>query len=79
MNDETVGVIGTGIMGEPIARNLLRAGYTVLVHNRTRAKTDALCSEGACWKKSPSMLAHDVEVLLSIVSDSPDVESVYLG
>ncbi len=79
MKDSTIGVIGTGIMGEPIARNLLRAGYTVLVHSRTRAKTDALCSEGACWKQSPSMLAHDVDVLVSIVSDSPDVESVYLG
>lgn len=79
MKDVTVGVIGTGIMGEPMARNLLRAGYPVCVHNRTPAKADALLREGACWKESPGALAAAVDLLISIVSDSPDVEAVYLG
>ena len=45
MADKIVGVIGTGIMGVPIARNLLRARYVVLAHNRTRAKAESLLSE----------------------------------
>lgn len=79
MIDSTLGIIGTGIMGEPMARNLLRAGYAVSVHNRTRAKAEALLTEGATWRDYPDALARDVDVVISIVSDSPDVESVYLG
>ena len=79
MIDSTLGIIGTGIMGEPMARNLLRAGYTVCVYNRTRAKAEALLTEGATWRDCPAALAKDVDVVISIVSDSPDVESVYLG
>jgi len=74
-----IGVIGLGIMGEPMARNLLRAGYRVCVNSRTQSKADRLCSEGAKWMDSPSMLAREVDVVISMVSDSPDVESVYLG
>lgn len=79
MKDSTVGVVGMGIMGEPMARNLLRAGYALCVHNRTRTKAEALLRDGACWKESPAALAGDVDVLISMVSDSPDVEEVYLG
>ncbi len=79
MKDSTVGVVGTGIMGEPMARNLLRAGYALCVHNRTRTKAETLLREGACWKESPAAMAGDVDVLISVVSDSPDVEEVYLG
>ena len=79
MVDSTVGIIGTGIMGEPMARNLLRADYAVWVHNRTRAKAETLLTEGATWRDYPDALARDVDVVISIVGDSPDVESVYLG
>ncbi|UCC32436.1 MAG: NAD(P)-dependent oxidoreductase [Phycisphaerales bacterium] len=79
MIDSALGIIGTGIMGEPMARNLLRAGYALWVHNRTRAKAEALLTEGATWRDYPDALARDVDVVISIVSDSPDVESIYLG
>jgi 3-hydroxyisobutyrate dehydrogenase len=79
MSLPTVGMIGLGIMGQPMARNLLRAGYPLCVHNRTRAKAEKLLGEGAVWKDSPAALASGVEVVISIVSDSPDVEAVYLG
>lgn len=75
----TVGLIGTGIMGEPMARNLLEAGFAVSVYNRTRAKADALVEAGATRKASPAELAGQVNVVISVVSDSPDVETVYLG
>lgn len=79
MQDLTIGVIGTGIMGEPMARNLLRAGYRLYVHNRTPAKAKALLGEGARWAESPAALAAQVGTLITVVSDSPDVEAVYLG
>ena len=79
MSKPTVGLIGTGIMGEPMARNLLKAGYKVAVHTRTRQKAESLLTEGASWEESPASLAENAEVVISIVSDSPDVEAVYLG
>ncbi len=79
MTDTRIGLIGTGIMGEPMARNLLRAGYRVCVFNRTKSKTDSLIADGAVWKESPADVAAEVDVVVSVVSDSPDVEAVYLG
>lgn len=78
MADKYVGVIGTGIMGAPMARNLLRAGYGVHVYSRSRGKAEALLAEGARWADSPGALAGNVDVVISCVSDSPDVEAVYL-
>ncbi|MFQ5414993.1 MAG: NAD(P)-binding domain-containing protein, partial [Phycisphaerae bacterium] len=74
-----VGVIGTGLIGEPVAANLLAAGYPVTVFNRTRAKAERLINHGATWAESPADLARSVRVVISVVSDSPDVEAVYLG
>ncbi len=79
MQDSTIGIIGTGIMGEPMARNLLRAGYDMHVHNRTPAKAQDLLEEGARWAESPAALAAQVNTLVTVVSDSPDVQAVYLG
>jgi len=79
MKDRIIGVIGTGIMGEPMARNLLKAGYEVHVFTRTKARAEALLGEGARWHDTAASLAEAVDVVLSIVSDSPDVEAVYLG
>lgn len=73
-----VGVIGTGIMGEPMARNLMKAGFSLFVHTRTRGRAAALLREGATWCESPAELAGRVEAVLSIVSDTPDVYDVYL-
>jgi 2-hydroxy-3-oxopropionate reductase len=75
----TVGFIGLGIMGSPMARNLRRAGYPLLVHNRTRAKEDALVSEGASAAGSPREVASHADVVITMLPDSPDVEAVYLG
>lgn len=75
----SIGVIGSGIMGVPMARNLMRAGYSVHIFSRTKAKAEALIAEGAIWKDSPADLAAAVDVVISVVSDSPDVEAVFLG
>lgn len=74
-----IGLIGTGIMGEPMARNLMRAGFALRVFSRTRTRADRLVAEGATWKDSPSEVADASDVVISIVPDSPDVKSVYLG
>ncbi len=76
---QQVSFIGVGIMGEPMARNLLRAGFAVTVHSRTKSRADALLAEGARWAHTPAAAADGAEVIISIVTDSPDVEAVYLG
>lgn len=78
-NVTTVGVIGIGIMGEPMARNLMRAGSKLLVHSRTRSKAEALLHEGATWCESPAAMARRVEAIITVVNDTPDVRAVYLG
>jgi len=75
----TVGFIGLGIMGGPMALNLLRAGYPLVVHNRTRAKEEPLVSEGAAAAASPREVAAASDVVITMLPDSPDVEAVYLG
>jgi 2-hydroxy-3-oxopropionate reductase len=76
---ETVGFIGLGIMGRPMALNLLRAGYPLVVHNRTRPKEKDLIDEGAEAAATPQQVAERAEILLTMLPDSPDVEQVYLG
>jgi 3-hydroxyisobutyrate dehydrogenase len=77
--NEKVGFIGLGIMGAPMARNLLKAGFTVVVYNRTAAKAEALAKEGAGRASSPKEVAQECPVVITIVSDTPDVEEVILG
>ena len=74
-----VGVIGMGIMGAPMARNLLKAGFRVTVHNRTRSKEAELVQEGAIAATSPREAAEASEVVITMVADSPDVQQVVLG
>jgi 3-hydroxyisobutyrate dehydrogenase len=76
---KTVGFIGLGIMGTPMARNLLKAGFTVVVYNRTAARVGRLVAEGAKQAHSPAELARQCPVIITMVSDTPDVESVVLG
>ena len=76
---ETVGFIGLGIMGRGMARNLLKAGFSVRVWNRTQARMDELAAEGAATAADPASLAAQVDILITCVSDTPDVEAVLVG
>jgi 3-hydroxyisobutyrate dehydrogenase len=76
---DRVGLIGLGIMGKPMARNLLKAGIALTVYNRTRAKADELVAEGAKVAGSPAEVAQASDVIITIVTNSPDVEQVVLG
>jgi 2-hydroxy-3-oxopropionate reductase len=74
-----IGYIGLGLMGKSIARNILKAGFPVTVHNRSRAAVDELAVEGATPAFSPAEVAANVDVVFTNVPDSPDVEKVILG
>jgi len=74
-----VGFVGLGIMGKPMARNLLRAGYEVTVHNRSRPAVDQLVAEGAQDGGSPRGVAERAEVVITMLPDAPDVEQVTFG
>ncbi len=74
-----VGYIGLGIMGASMARNLMKAGHELVVHNRSRAIVDQLVSEGATAATSPKEVAQQVEFVFTNLPDSPDVELVALG
>ncbi len=76
---EKIGFIGTGIMGAPMAHNLLKAGYEVAVHNRTKVKADHLIAGGAAWADSPADVAKDSNIVITCLPDTPDVEQVLLG
>ena len=74
-----VGYIGLGLMGKSIARNILKAGFPVVVHNRSRGAVDELVAEGAVAANSPKEVAEQVDVVFTNLPDSPDVEKVVLG
>ena len=74
----SVAFIGTGIMGAPIAGHLLDAGYGLTVHNRTKAKADALVARGATWAPSPGEAASQADVVFTMLGYPTDVEEVYL-
>ncbi len=74
-----VGFIGLGIMGAAMAKNLLKAGFKVAVHNRSRGKVDELVAAGAQDGGSSAGVARAAEVVLLCVPDTPDVEKVIFG
>ena len=74
-----VGYIGLGLMGKSVARNILKAGFPLVVHNRSRAAVDELVSEGALAAHSPKEVASQVDVIFTNLPDTPDVEKVVLG
>ena len=74
-----VGYIGLGLMGKSIARNILKAGFPLVVHNRSRGSVDELAAEGATPAFSPAEVARQVDVIFTNLPDSPDVELVVLG
>ena len=76
---QVVGFIGLGIMGRPMAKNLLKAGYPLVVHSRSRGPVQDLAASGAKTAESPAEVASQVDVLITMLPNSPDVESVALG
>lgn len=79
MAKETIGFIGLGIMGGPMASHLLRGGYPLMVFNRTASKMGSLVAEGAQAGRSAQDVAARSDVVITMVADSPDVEQVYLA
>lgn len=74
-----VGYIGLGLMGRAMARNILKAGFPLVIHNRSRQAVNELVAEGAQEAFSPAEVANQVDVVFTNLPDSPDVESVALG
>lgn len=66
-------------MGVPMAENLLKAGFVVTVNSRTKAKADPVISAGAQWADTPALAAQAADVVITCVTDTPDVEKVLLG
>jgi len=79
MSIPTIGFIGLGIMGKPMARNLLKAGYPLIVHNRSRGAVDELSKEGAETAGSARDVTEHSDIVMTMLPDSPDVELVYAG
>jgi 2-hydroxy-3-oxopropionate reductase len=74
-----IGYIGLGLMGKPMARNLMEAGYPLIVHNRSRASVNELAADGAIAATSPREVASASDIVFTNLPDSPDVEQVVLG
>jgi 2-hydroxy-3-oxopropionate reductase len=74
-----VGFIGLGVMGAPMARHVLAAGYPLTVHSRSAQPVDALVREGAARASTPTELAAVSDVVITMVPDTPDVEQVVFG
>jgi 2-hydroxy-3-oxopropionate reductase len=74
-----IGFIGLGIMGKPMSRNLLRAGYSLVVYDVVPASVEAIVAEGAQAGASSSEVAGRADVVITMLPDSPDVEAAYLG
>jgi 2-hydroxy-3-oxopropionate reductase len=74
-----VGYIGLGLMGKSIARNILKAGFSLIVHNRSHTAVEELVAEGATAANSPKQVAAQVDVIFTNLPDTPNVEKVVLG
>ncbi len=74
-----VGFIGLGIMGKPMARNLMEGGYELVVYNRSREKADELAEEGATAAASPREVAEQSDIVVTMLPDSPEVREVVAG
>ena len=76
---DTIGFIGLGLMGRPMATNLLKAGYPLVVHSRSQGPVDELVAAGATRASSPADIARRARRIITMVPDSPDVEQVLDG
>jgi 2-hydroxy-3-oxopropionate reductase len=79
MGSEVIGFIGLGIMGKPMALNLIKAGYSLVVQSRSRGPVDALVAAGAVAANTPAEVARDASVIITMVPDTPDVDLVVRG
>lgn len=79
MSKETIGFIGTGVMGKSMARNLQKIGYPLNVFTRTKEKANELIENGAVWKNTVAELAQTSDIIISIIGTPEDVKSVYFG
>ena len=77
--NKTIGFVGTGVMGSSMVINLIKAGYTLLVYNRSKNKAEACLGAGAGWCDTIPELAKKSDVIITIVGFPKDVEEVYLG
>ena len=76
---ETIGFIGLGVMGRPMAKHIVAKGHAVVVFNRSRPAIDELVAAGATAASSPADVARRATVIVTMVSDTPDVEAVLTG
>ncbi len=74
-----VGYVGLGLMGKSMARNIMKAGFPLVAHNRSRRAVDELAAEGATPAFTPAEVVRQVDVVFTNLPDSPDVEQVVLG
>ncbi|MGH7454877.1 MAG: NAD(P)-dependent oxidoreductase, partial [bacterium] len=74
-----VGFIGLGIMGQPMSRHLLQAGFSLTAYNRTASKAQALIEMGAKLASSPAAVAAASEIIITVLPDTPEVEAVLFG
>lgn len=74
-----IGFIGTGVMGNSMAGNLMRAGYPLIVYTRTKEKAENLVDNGARWVETVKEIAEKANVIFTMVGYPSDVEEVYLG
>jgi 3-hydroxyisobutyrate dehydrogenase len=79
MTPLNVALIGTGIMGSPMALNITKAGFPLTVHSRTKSKAKPALDAGATWSNSPKAAAQNADVIITILPDTPDVEAAYFG
>ncbi len=76
---ETVGFVGLGVMGRPMAQNLIKAGHRLIVHNRSRGAVDEVVASGATAGGSPADVARQATVIITMLPDTADVELVITG
>jgi 2-hydroxy-3-oxopropionate reductase len=79
MSDRRIAVIGLGVMGKPMARRLVEAGFEVVVHNRSRGPVEELHAQGAHAASSTAEAAATADVVITMLPDTPDVEAVVLA
>lgn len=75
----TIGFIGTGVMGESMARHLMNAGYPVHIFTRTKAKAHTLMEQGAIWEDSVTNIAKKSDIIITMIGTPKDVEEVYFN
>ncbi|CAN5282523.1 2-hydroxy-3-oxopropionate reductase [soil metagenome] len=76
---DKVGFVGLGIMGKPMAKNLMQSGYELVVHNRSPEKAEELAREGATAAESPKEVAGQSDIVITMLPDSPDVREALAG